>query len=368
MILDGMRPRLGMALLFAAAAVAAADLPPPGAAVKILSPRFFPGWQAQNVCHPFVVVESPGRYRMYYSGSAAEQRNESVWDQWVTGCVTSTDTLTWRFPENYEQALFARKLMEGDVLDPEDMASQFDSVWAVGACILRDGLVWKTWYTGWNGRTERAEGGLTRKTEFRIGHATSPDGRVWHKAAGSAGAGAVLGPGKAGEPDCAGAAHPHVLKEGETYRMWYEGFDGNAWRLLYATSSDGRAWTKGGVALDLGESGGLDERGLRNPLVFTRKGCNELWYQGQSRSAPTFRVLRAVGADGLRWAKAGGEVALHPAPPISGDQEVLVDSALVLPSGAVQVFFARELTSTRSLTFGAVIDRSYHIYTEVVDP
>ncbi len=357
-----------IAPLVVMAAAALADPPPPGKAVRILSPRFFPGWQARDVSHPFVVLEAPGRYRMYYSGSAAEEHNESVWDQWVTGQVTSTDTLAWRFPDDYQQRLFARRLEEGEALDPEDLASRFDSVHAVGACIIRDGPVWKAWYTGWNGRSEHIGGGLTRKVEFRIGHATSTDGLTWVKAAGSAGAGAVLGLGEPGRPDSRGAAHPHVLEEGGAYRMWYEGYDGDTWKLLHADSPDGRAWTKRGLALGPGGTGGPDERGLRNPLVLKRKERYELWYQGRSRSPAIFHILRAVGTDGRTWTKAGGEVTLHPDPPISGDEEVLVDSALVLPGGAVQVFFARQLTTSRTLAFGTVTDRNFHIYTEVVDP
>jgi hypothetical protein len=349
------------------AAASAADPPPPGRAVLVLSPRFFPGWQARDVCHPFVVQEAPGRYRMYYSGSGAEGCNESVWDQWVTGCVESSDTLTWRFPDNYEPVLFARKFREGEWLDPEDLASRFDSAYAAGACIIRDSEGWKAWYTGWNGRTEHGGGGITKKVEFRIGLAASPDGRTWTKVPGSAGAGAVLGPGEPGRPDSRGVAHPHAIEEGGRYRMWYEGYDGDTWKLLHAESRDGRSWTKRGLALDFA-NGELDERGQRNPLVLRRKGRYELWYQGQSRSAPNFHVLRAVGTDGLSWTRAGGEVTLHPDPPISGDEQVLVDSAIVLANGAVQVFFARQLTAVRTLRFGTVNDRNFHIYTEILDP
>ncbi len=83
----------------------------------ILSPHFFPGWQAQHVTHPFVMYEGTrGGYRMYYAGSSSTQVNESLWDQWVTGVVTSQDAVNWKYPDNYEQVLFATKLMEGDVI------------------------------------------------------------------------------------------------------------------------------------------------------------------------------------------------------------------------------------------------------------
>src|SRR5690348_8933052 len=83
-------------------------------AFRILSPRFFPGWQAQHVSYPFVLFDkSDNQYKMYYSGSSSTQVNQSLWDQWVTGVVTSSNTLQWTYPDNYEQVLFARKLMEG---------------------------------------------------------------------------------------------------------------------------------------------------------------------------------------------------------------------------------------------------------------
>lgn len=343
--------------------------PPPGTAVPILSPRFFPGWQSQNVCYPFVIRdESDGLYRMYYAGSGSEQFNDSVWDVWATGVVTSADTITWRYPDSYEAVLLGRRFMEGDVVEVGDAASSFDAIWAIGACVIKDGAGFKAWHTGWDGQTEHLGGGITNKVGFRIGYATSPDGNVWTKVAGAHGRGAVLGLGAAGEPDAKAAAHPHVLKAGGGYRMWYEGYDGTAWRILYATSGNGVDWTKQGVVLEPGESGALDELGVRNPVVFVRKGLHELWYQGQSRSAPRYHVMRAVSPDGMIWTRVPGEIVLHPDPPVSGSERILVDSVIVLPDESVQVFFAKEVSTTRHLACGSITNRSFHIYTEVVNP
>ena len=114
---------LAIALMPAIASLLAVDaawatLPSVGSAVEILPPRNFPGWQSQNVCYPFVYQESDGTYRMYYSGSGSEQWNDSNWDLWVSGYLTSTDTTTWKYPDNYEQVLFARRFMEADLVDP----------------------------------------------------------------------------------------------------------------------------------------------------------------------------------------------------------------------------------------------------------
>jgi hypothetical protein len=351
------------------AGAAGGALPPVGTAAKILSPRQFPGWQAQNVCYPFAFHDpSAGHYKMYYAGSGTEQVNDSVWDQWVTGFVTSADTIAWKFPENYEQVLFARRLMEGDVLDPSEQAAVFDSIFAIGACLMKEDATYKLWYTGWNGQTEHVGSGISKKVNYRIGYAASPDGIRWTKATGGAGAGAVLGLGAPGELDAKGVAHPHVLKIGTNYRMWYEGYDGNTWRLFKAASTDGVNWSKQGVALNPGNSGSLDARGLRNPMVIQRKGKYELWYQGQSNSAPNYHVLRATSTNATAWTKVSGQITLHPDTPVSGSEQILVDSAIVQADGSVQVFFAKETSTTKTVTYGSIANRSFHIYTEVVNP
>jgi hypothetical protein len=365
-----MKPWLFVVLAaWAATGAAEAALPPIGSSATILKPTFFPNWQCQNVCYPFVIAEpGTGKYRMYYAGSATEQINDSLADQWVTGYVTSSDTLSWAYPINYEQVLFARRLMEGDVVDPDDMAGVFDSMYAIGACLMVEGSTWKVWYTGWNGQTETTGPGTCKKVNFRIGYATSPDGIHWTKVAGNAGAGAVLGLGSLGDLDAKGVAHPYVVKIGGTYQLWYEGCDGTTWRLFRATSADGQAWTKQGVVLSPGASGSRDELGLRNPLVLSRKGKYELWYQGQSASSPDFHVLRATSPDALTWTKAGGEVTLHPDTAVSGNEGILVTSAIVQPDGSVQVFYAKQTTTTRNATFATLTRKNYSIYTEVVNP
>src|SRR5688572_693136 len=338
-------------------------------AARILSPKFFPGWQAQNVSFPFVVDDKrTGHYKMFYAGSGTTYVNDSTWDQWVTGLVTSKDGRTWIYPDNYEAVLFANKFLEGDVVDPAASAGIFDSIFAYGLCVVQDGPLYKGWYTGWNGETRQMGGGLSDKINFRIGYTTSSDGVNWNKTVGSAGGRAVLGPGNADDADSRGAAHPHVLYADGGFRMWYEGYDGTTWRILYATSRDGLNWSNQGVALDLGATNTLDELGLRNPMVLVRGGHYELWYQGQSRSTPQFHVMRARSTDGLTWKKIPGEVHLHPENPVSGNERILVDSAIILPDGRVQVFFAKESITGRQVTYGVVERRNHYIYTQIVNP
>lgn len=345
---------------------------------NILSPRFFPGWQAQNVCYPYVIYDNAtGHYKMYYAGSSSSQVNESLWDQWVIGVVTSKNTVNWTYPDNYEQVLFARKFMQGDVVDPNEQAGIFDSVFAIDACVLKDGSTYKCWYTGWNGQIEHTGGGLSRKINFRIGYATSPNGLSWTKSAGTAGAGSVLGLGGVDEPDAYGVADPCVLKENGTYRMWYAGYDGNSWQIHYATSIDGVNWTKEGVVLSPGNRGELDELGIQNPVVITRAGQYELWYQGQSTSSPHYHVMRAVSPDGISWSKIG-EVALHPVVPepswpwsslsLTGSEKIVLGNILVQPDNSCQIFYAKQYTAQKDAEYAVLSAPLFYLYTERINP
>src|SRR5687768_16339027 len=113
---------------------------PLGKGIRILSPKFFPGWQAQHVNYPFVTYDTAmGRFRMYYAGSSSTQVNESLWDHWVTGFVTSGNGLEWVGPDNYEQVFFARKFMQREVVNPDEQTKIFDAVFAIDACVVKDG-------------------------------------------------------------------------------------------------------------------------------------------------------------------------------------------------------------------------------------
>lgn len=335
----------------------------------ILAPKYFPGWQAHNVCYPFVLVDNAtGLYRMYYSGSGTCYINDSLWDQWCTGVVTSLNTLDWKYPDSYEQVLMGRTFMQGDIVDLDDCSAIFDSIAAIGPCVVQEGGAYRMWYTGWNGDTVDLGGGLVDKVNYRIGCATSPDGDNWTRYPGAADAGAVFGLGQPGELDSKGVAHPHVIKENGTYRMWYEGYDGTAWRIFYATSADGIEWTRNGLALGLGASGAPDALGVRNPVVIYRNGRYELWYQGRGAVAPNYHVMRATSPDGINWTKVYGQVNLRPSDTLDSDEAILVDSIIVRTDGSCQVFYAKQHTVVAAAAYGAIKSRYYYIHTEVVNP
>ena len=347
--------------------------------IRILSPRFFPGWQAQHVSYPFVTYDTAaGRFQLYYAGSSSTQVNESLWDQWVTGVVTSSNSLEWTYPDNYEQILFARKFMEGDVVNADEQSKIFDAVYAVDACVVKDGPEYKCWYTGWNGDIEHTGGGLSKKINFRIGYATSTDGLHWTKKAGSSGAGAVVGTGAAAEKDAYGAEDPYVIKENGSYRMWYTGYNGQSRVIQYAVSSDGINWTKKGSVLPA--ESGFTEQETQNPVIIRRAGQYELWYQGRNASTPQKHIGRAISNDGITWKKAD-DIKLNPTPPdrvwpygpwtaISPEENgnLILGNAIVLPDNSCQVFYTKQYTAIKDITYGTMRVPLSFIYTERINP
>ena len=345
--------------------------PPAGQATKIISPTEpWGGWERFNVCYPSVIYDAAdGIYRMYYSGSTTGQINDCISDQWQTGIATSTDTQTWiKRKDDYEPVLYAHKYFEGDVIDPEEASSEFDSIFAIGPCVIKDGSTYKMWYTGWNGDFEKLEDGTANRIHYRIGYATSTDGMNWTKHSGSAGAGSIFAFYNIGQ-ESKSVAHPHILKETDgTYHMWYEAQGNDSiWRILHATSSDGFNWTREGLAIGTRKNGSYDALGARNPVVVKRNGKYEMWYQGIGDSAyRNCHVLRATSTNGSYWTKVIGEVALHPDPAVIGNERYFVDSVIVLPNNNCQVFYTKENTINEQTSTGIVTKGSYNIYREVV--
>lgn len=346
------------------------SMPAPEPATLLKAGDGWSGWERKNLFHPYVVYDSAaGNYKMLFSSMGQAQDNESAWDQWAISLATSTDTKNWtRKTDDYEPVLYPRKFYQGEVVDPDETKAVFDSMGVFDQCIIRDGSIYKMWYTGWGGELEHIGGGIENRINTRIGYATSPDLINWTKQTGSSGCGSVFGVGPAGSQDAKGVGNPSVIKEGSVYRMWYEGFDGSTWRIFYATSADGINWTRQGIALTPGNSGALDELGARYPVVITRNGQYELWYQGKSVSSPNYRVMRATSQNGLTWSKVASEVTLHPNDILDGTEDIHVDSILVQPDNSCKVFFSKQNTSNIATTFGTVADTSYCIYMEVVVP
>lgn len=134
----------------------------------------------------------------------------------------------------------------------------------------------------------------------QIAYATSLDGRNWTKH------GAVLSPSYAQESF--DVAYPTVALVNGTYWMWYNGYDGSSvYRIFAATSADGVNWTKHGVVLDVGPAGSQDSASVAYPFVLFDNGTFRMWYTGLSSFSPpgNAAIMYATSANGLNWTKEG---------------------------------------------------------------
>ncbi len=146
--------------------------------------------------------------------------------------------------------------------------------------LFKDGE-YKMWY------------GAFDNIKWCISYANSSDGLAWAKY------GPVLTTGSLLQPDSSIVSYPTVLFDGE-YKMWYSGYDGSVWRILYANSSDGLVWTKHGVVLSPGSPGSFDDTNIYTSTVL-KAGEYKMWYTGVD--GLKYHIMYANSTDGVIWTK-----------------------------------------------------------------
>ncbi len=185
----------------------------------------------------------------------------------------------------------------------------WDSAEVGAPTVILDQGTYRMWYFG-------GSGGST----WAIGYATSPDGQTWTKR------GVVLSPSRPEEGSA--VAYPEVLKVAGEYKMWYSASSGAHYRILYANSTDGVAWTKHGIVVDVGPPGSGEDLNVYSPTVVFEAGTYRMWYSGQPSASPRVWTFLATSADGLAWTKLG--VVLSPGPPGSYDSTAAYDASVRL--------------------------------------
>lgn len=165
--------------------------------------------------------------------------------------------------------------------------NEFDSVYMTYPYVLMDDGLYKMWYTAFDG-----------KTHWRIGYAESKDGIIFKNRK------IALDIGPASSLDCEHVHTPVVIKHGGIYTMFYAGFGGypRGWRILRATSTDGLSWTKQGLVLDLGEAGSFDSTNLLPGSVIYSDGIFKMWYWAHGSN---WRIMYATSKNAIDWEKKG---------------------------------------------------------------
>ena len=230
------------------------------------------GWDVNGI-YTASVLKDGDTYRMWYTGREASGLRE-------IGYATSPDGLAWN-KEATNPVLTATNPWElGTVYYPN---------------VIKDGTGYKMYYSA------RAVNNPDN-SPAEICYATSPDGIAWTKPdlglfdfGGSTHNNIVMALGAAGSFDDTRASHPHVIKDGDVYRMWYSGYDDDGtshdpktnWSIGYATSTDGIHWTKSldNPVLEKSQDwetliqGGV-QYGIQEPWVIRDGDKYQMWYYG----------------------------------------------------------------------------------------
>ncbi len=167
-----------------------------------------------------------------------------------------------------------------------------DAKQAISPTVIFHGGEYKMWYMAM----------AINSSKYHINYANSSDGITWNKY------GIVLYCSADGQLDDTHIGYPEVIFDGE-YRMWYSGYDGANWRIFYANSSDGIAWAKRGIGLDIGPSGSpYDRYAFAASVIKTDE--YRMWYTGFDGLKNSIQY--ANSSDGINWNRSGN-ISLSPA-------------------------------------------------------
>jgi predicted GH43/DUF377 family glycosyl hydrolase len=159
---------------------------------------------AQQVGYVWVIKDG-AEYKMYYSANDAG-------NFWRVALAVSTDARNW--------TKVPGKQFGGSVLDLGP-AGSFDVACAYQPSVFKErDQLYRMWYRGC--QAPGAFGGPSRGV---IGYAESNDGRTWVKVRQPGPLGEALSVGAAGQFDSGGLTTPSVFLDGNTWTMYYAGFD-----------------------------------------------------------------------------------------------------------------------------------------------
>jgi predicted GH43/DUF377 family glycosyl hydrolase len=182
------------------------------------------------------------------------------------------------------------------VLSPQQNPSNPN---AVGQSrIIYDNGIYKMWYTA-----------VYNNAVASVWYAESPDGKNWT----TIGSQPVLTKGAPGSWDSYTVGATHVFKEGDTYKMYYNGFSGHpfqtSWKIGYATSPDGINWTKHPTPVI--QESGLYYRPGMNAVI--KKDNLYYGFFGYSNSTFTkYQIGLATSPDGINWTMNNSNPVLSP--------------------------------------------------------
>jgi beta-1,2-mannobiose phosphorylase / 1,2-beta-oligomannan phosphorylase len=136
----------------------------------------------------------------------------------------------------------------------------------------------------------------------------SKDGVVWSKPV------IVLAPNKATSWEN-GINRPVVIKNGDRYEMWYTGQAGGKSWIGFATSPDGKTWRRMSDKPVLLAEKPWEKGAVMCPHVLhdAKAGLYRMWYSGGEQNEPN-AIGFAASSDGLKWTKDENNPIFKPEP------------------------------------------------------
>jgi predicted GH43/DUF377 family glycosyl hydrolase len=254
-----------------------------------------------------VVLDALGGVRLRTKGTATP----TVWTSQAqftavppaTGALTGLPTLDAAASPGSLRLLSSplafRRARPDFVLSPSPSPS-VDGFGVGGMCVQRVADTYYMWYTG------VPEDAFAQEIYL----ATSTDGLTWTKEPTP-----VLERGVPGSFDSRQLGKPSVVYDPANaeapFRMWYAGEGDLGGSIGYATSFDGRAWTKyvpegatePAPVYTPGKVGMADSYRVTHPCVLIANGVHFMWYTADDSNNK--RVAYATSTDGVAWNRGG---------------------------------------------------------------
>ncbi|HZU37514.1 MAG TPA: family 43 glycosylhydrolase [Gemmataceae bacterium] len=166
-----------------------------------------------------------------------------------------------------------------------------------------------------------------------IGLVESPDGFHWGKPT------IVLAPNPSSgwEEDI---NRPAVLKVGGRYRMWYTGqAHGHSW-IGYATSADGRTWSRVSKRPVLSPEQPWEKVAVMCPDVLYDRTTSryKMWYSGGEQYEPN-AIGYATSSDGLHWTRGRRNPVFEPEPKHAWEKDRVTACHLIRRGGWYIMFY-----------------------------
>ena len=188
------------------------------------------------------------------------------------------------------------------VLDLGDLGTFDDSGVMPSALVRGEGGQVRLYYTGW-------AKGVTVPFSLFVGLAVSDDDGATFRRHSRA---PLL---DRCDADPIMTASPYVLRDGDSWRMWYvscdrwtlrDGVPHHHYNVRYAESSDGLVWRRDGrVAIPYADDA---EHAISRPCVERTATGYVMWFSSRGEA---YRIRLATSADGLVWTRQPG-VAIEP--------------------------------------------------------